>query len=187
MTLMKITLYLPDSLVPIRDAAERKAKREGKSLSSVIWNLLERWIMSTPGVLLTSVRTFMLLSGRPVATKPTANVTAERRLLAARLIMEECRELLAELGYDVSPHLTANGVTVVSLTRLAKEAADLHYVTTWAMVEYGINEEPCIAAVCRNNLEKFGPGHRFNEFGKLIPPEGFKKVTLDDIIQAQLD
>lgn len=133
------------------------------------------------------VRQFMVLAGRKLPTRPAAPDSATLQL-CSKLIMEEFTELMIELGYTISlDKVLGDGPAfrIPSLARVAKEACDLRYVVTYLLASLGIDAESCQELVDKNNLEKFGPGHSFRADGKLLPPAGFEKVTLEDEIRHQ--
>lgn len=123
-----------------------------------------------------NVRRFMELGGQRHLNSPFGGTTKPLRLLGSKLMLEECQEACRELGVDVSMVIqSVNTVDMVNLGRLAKELCDLHVVTTWNMLAYGIPPD-CQRQVDQNNLDKFGLGWTKREDGKVLPPPGFKKL-----------
>lgn len=62
---------------------------------------------------------------------------------------------------------------------------DLLYVTYGALWTMGIPENNVNRAwqrVHKKNMEKFGPGHKVREDGKLLKPPGWKHPKLGDLV-----
>lgn len=131
------------------------------------------------------VAKFMTLAGRKLPAKPTVPPSEVVRL-CAKLVMEEFVELMAELGYKIPlESLPEPRFLVPHLPAVAKEACDLRYVVTYLMLSMGIDSDSCQVLVDTNNLDKFGPGHSFRGDGKLLPPPGFTKESLEGEIRRQ--
>lgn len=123
-----------------------------------------------------NVREFMKLGGQRY--RDTLDRTAPRdlRILGAKLILEETKEVCAELGVNVDIVIKdVQDIGMVDTGKLAKELADLHVVTTWNQLVYGIPWQTQMQ-VDMNNLSKFEPGWSKNEYGKVIPAPGFCKL-----------
>jgi predicted HAD superfamily Cof-like phosphohydrolase len=75
---------------------------------------------------------------------PTATIPAETVALRARLLAEECRELL-------------EAIEAGDLEQIAKESADLAYVLRGTTDAYGIDLDAAIEAVHASNMSKVGP------------------------------
>ena len=101
-------------------------------------------------------------------------------LRCAKIVSEESRELVADLGYTVNPMgdiIRHHGMP--PLRGVLKEAIDVIYVSIYTMKAFGFSDEMIARAwalVCDNNDAKFGPGSsRRAVDGKVIPPPGFQK------------
>lgn len=94
------------------------------------------------------------------------------------LIDEEHREVAEALD---------NYLTVPTddhTAELVKELCDLLYVTYGMLTKLHGNKEDVFNLVHANNMRKFGEGAHFNVSGKLMKPEGFVKLTTEDILKA---
>lgn len=90
--------------------------------------------------------------------------------LRARLIQEEFDELKEAMA-------TGN------LAAVAKEMADLLYVTYGTAVSYGIDMEPIFQEVHRSNLSKVGGYKRAD--GKWVKPPTYSPADIVPILEAQ--
>jgi predicted HAD superfamily Cof-like phosphohydrolase len=102
------------------------------------------------------VREFHEAYGMPVADKPR-HISGERRALRWVLMDEELRETGVAMGDN-------------DLEEIAKELADLLYVTYGTAVEYGINLDRAFELVHQSNMSKLGPDGEpiFREDGKVL-------------------
>jgi len=132
------------------------------------------------------VEAFMLKAGVPVPDKPTNAVDEVIRRRCARLILEEAMEAIQELGFVYKNGELLSTHNIVNLAALAKELADSRYVATYAFSCFGLKDVPFQRIVDQNNLMKFGPGHRFREDGKLLPPPGFVKADCKEQLAEQM-
>lgn len=126
----------------------------------------------------------------------------EVRLLRARLIMEEALETIRALGFN--PHfIDGSGywdyldhqIVMESiqfeldrdadLIEIADGCADLSVVTVGTLSACGIDDEPLLESVDRNNLDKFGPGHSIRKDGKLVKPPGHKPPDIAGVLRKQ--
>ena len=138
---------------------------------------------------------FMLRAKQEAPTKPTMP-NEKIRLLRAKLILEEALETIEALGFAVRMQDGTNLVSmeavvlspelVPDLTEIVDGCCDVSVVTTGTLIACGVEDEPVLLAVDRNNLAKFGPGHSYREDGKLIKPPGHTKVDLGVEINKQL-
>ena len=103
---------------------------------------------------------------QPVPT----DVSEETKHLRARLIQEEFDELKEAM---------ASG----SLAAVAKEMADLLYVTYGTAVSYGIDMEPVFQEVHRSNLSKVGGYKRAD--GKWVKPPTYSPADITSILEGQ--
>jgi len=95
------------------------------------------------------------------------------RTLRARLIAEEANEANGEL---------ARG----GLAAIAKELADLAYVTYGAAVSLGIDLDAAIRAVHASNMAKLGADGRpiLRADGKVLKPEGWQAPDVSGALPA---
>jgi predicted HAD superfamily Cof-like phosphohydrolase len=108
----------------------------------------------------------------------------ETRILRARLLLEETIETINALGVDLCipfyPHNKSVGHTDFilqestthepNLVEIADGCADVAVIATGTLVSCGIPDKPLLALVDQNNLDKFGPGHYIDSFGKVRKP-----------------
>jgi len=104
-----------------------------------------------------------------VQAVPT-ELNEETKRLRVRLIQEEFDELKEAM---------ADG----NLAAVAKEMADLLYVTYGTAVSYGIDMEPVFQEVHRSNLSKVGGYKRAD--GKWVKPSTYSPAHIDPILEAQ--
>lgn len=129
------------------------------------------------------VKQFMMAGGQRTRDRVDRSAPKGLRLLGAKLILEEAREVCDELGVEVDIIIkNVLNIGVIDAEKLAKELCDLHVVTTWNQIAYGIPPETQ-DQVDDNNLAKFGPGWSKNEFGKVIPGPDFCKMKYCDLSQ----
>ena len=143
------------------------------------------------------VELFMEHARQPAPVVPT-EPNARTCELRAALIMEEALETCNALGVvvtannldlndpelDTHAELLFGSVCPPDLVAIADGCADISVVTIGTLSACGIADESLFLAVDTNNLDKFGPGHSWNEAGKLIKPPGheppdIRKVLLD--------
>ena len=104
-----------------------------------------------------------------VRTVPT-ELTEETKQLRVRLIEEEFDEL-------------KEAMMAGNLAAVAKELADLLYVTYGTAVSYGIDMEPVFREVHRSNLSKVGGYKRAD--GKWVKPASYSPAHIDPILEVQ--
>lgn len=104
-----------------------------------------------------------------VRTVPT-DLNDDTKQLRVRLIQEEFDELKEAMA-------TGN------LAAVAKELADLLYVTYGTAVSYGIDMEPVFQEVHRSNLSKVGGYKRAD--GKWVKPPTYSPADINPILEAQ--
>ena len=102
-------------------------------------------------------------------TAPT-DVNEATQHLRIRLIQEEFDELKEAMA-------TGN------LAAVAKEMADLLYVTYGTAVSYGIDMEPVFQEVHRSNLSKVGGYKRAD--GKWVKPPTYSPADITSIVEVQ--
>ena len=100
-----------------------------------------------------------------------------------KLITEEYHEVINAL-FDWE-NSSASEVYNTQLA-LQKELLDLLYVTYGLLSMFKGNVDAGFDAVHTNNMNKFN-GATFREDGKLIKPEGFVKMTDEDLARALYD
>jgi predicted HAD superfamily Cof-like phosphohydrolase len=144
------------------------------------------------------VEEFMRLAKQEVPEEPTLP-PRNIRLLRAKLILEEALETIRGLGFNIAVgeseivgksdfqyliDFLENGKE--SLEEIADGCADVSFVTIGCLSSCGLKDQPILEAVDQNNLEKFGPGHSWNEDGKLIKPPGHKPPDTKKLIEEQM-
>lgn len=110
--------------------------------------------------------------------------SADQRILAARLILEEALETVRDMGVDVS--LDGAYFTDVSafdfddrpeqfdMMGAIDGCIDTRYVATWALCAMGVPDIPHEREVNRANNHKFPDGQAIvNEHGKYLKPAGW--------------
>lgn len=123
------------------------------------------------------VREFMLAMGHEVPNEITMPGEPQRQL-GYKLIAEELEELKSEA-------LSENGP--IDMVEVADALVDILYTTLWNFNRYGFTPEQVehlFNEVHANNMTKLGPDGKaiYNEHGKVMKPEGYKKVDLRSII-----
>lgn len=98
------------------------------------------------------------------------DLTEETKELRVRLIQEEFDELKEAM---------ASG----NLAAVAKELADLLYVTYGTAVSYGIDMDPVFREVHRSNLSKIGGYKRAD--GKWVKPPTYSPADIESIVEIQ--
>ena len=125
----------------------------------------------------------MLTFGQRVRETVDRSAPRDLRVLGAKLILEEAKEVCAELGIEVDIIIKdVADIGIVNCGKLAKELADLHVVTTWNQIAYGIPWQSQ-KQVDDNNISKCAPGWTKNEYGKVLPAPGFCKLKELDLSQ----
>ncbi len=104
-----------------------------------------------------------------VRAVPT-NLDEDTKQLRVRLIQEEFDELKEAMA-------TGN------LAAVAKEMADLLYVTYGTAISYGIDMEPVFQEVHRSNLSKVGGYKRAD--GKWVKPPTYSPADIESIMEIQ--
>lgn len=98
------------------------------------------------------------------------DLNEETKELRVRLIQEEFDELKEAM---------ASG----NLAAVAKELADLLYVTYGTAVSYGIDMDPVFREVHRSNLSKIGGYKRAD--GKWVKPPTYSPADIESIVEIQ--
>ena len=102
-------------------------------------------------------------------TTPT-DLNEETKQLRVRLMQEEFDEL-------------KQAMAIGNLAAVAKEMADLLYVTYGTAVSYGIDMEPVFQEVHRSNLSKVGGYKRAD--GKWVKPPTYSPADIESILETQ--
>lgn len=107
-----------------------------------------------------------------------------------QLIFEEFTEVLDAAGYRLEADCLGD-IDVckiknkkVNKVELLKELCDLEYVTVGTSVTFGLPHEKAFIAVHENNLTKVSSDGTIltREDGKVLKPEGYRKVDLSDLV-----
>lgn len=142
------------------------------------------------------VQEFMEKAGQETPDEPTMP-DADVRRLRAMLILEEALETIDALGIDLMVEITRGDEELdidsfrflesddANLEEIADGCADISVVTIGTLISCGIVDAPLLEEVDRANLRKFGPGHSFNEAGKLIKPDDFEGPDVQGVIENQ--
>lgn len=142
------------------------------------------------------VEKFMELAGQEVPKVPTVP-SVEVRRLRARLILEECLETIAALGFYLK-HEAFNSIEVVnslvpfvnpdiSLVDITDGCCDIAVVTTGTLSACGIADIGPQNLINQSNLKKFGPGGYRDIHGKWIKPKGWKAPDLFSELSLQAE
>lgn len=148
---------------------EELAEKYGLSYGETFDTLFPNW--RDQSIHQTRVEELMLRAGQEVPLRPTVP-SEEVRLLRARLILEETKEALAELGYNLD--LTPNGKEI-DIVKVVKECCDVRVVTTGALSAFGVCDQEPQKIVDQNNLLKFSGDGYLNEYGKWVKPSNHPK------------
>ena len=116
-----------------------------------------------------------IFSMTPDPDRPTLREERVRELRAS-LIEEETIEVVEALREG-------------NLAHIAKELADLIYVTYGTALEYGIDLDACVHEVHRSNLSKLGPDGRpiRREDGKALKGPDYREADMESEIQRQIE
>ena len=115
------------------------------------------------------VEAFHSKFGIVIQTAPM-DLNEETKQLRVRLIQEEFEELKEAMAAG-------------NLAAVAKEMADLLYVTYGTAVSYGIDMEPVFREVHRSNLSKVGGYKRAD--GKWVKPPTYSPADIESIVEVQ--
>ena len=142
------------------------------------------------------VERFMELAGQKIPAHPITP-DGPTRELRSRLIIEEALETTDGLG--VSVYMKYDGrllrVDFEDLVFSADEKPDIRaiadgcwdsrVVVTGTLSACGIADEDGQRLVDEGNLNKFGPGHKIRQDGKVIKPPDFKHPDIYGILFEQ--
>ena len=121
------------------------------------------------------VREFMeATGGGPLMRSGPKVPLFSNRQLSRRLIEEEGCEVIEALCFGDLPHI-------------AKELADLLYVTFFAANKYGIDLAPVFAEVHRSNMSKLGDDGKaiYDDGGKVLKGPNYSPADVARVIAAQ--
>lgn len=127
----------------------------------------------------------------PDPVDPTVT-SEESRLLRAKLIFEEMIELFEELGVyldcDRYPTLAMNKGKTVYLDKVAKETADLLYVTYGTGSSMGLPMDKIYKAVHDSNMSKKDVNGNVlrREDGKVLKSDQYKQPDIASIINGEV-
>lgn len=132
------------------------------------------------------VEEFHTLGGHETPVVPTTPDDA-LRYRRAKLILEETLEVLEALGFSM---IVANQLSPISdyqfdMAHTIKELSDLSVVTTGTFSSLGISDERFLAIVDESNTAKVRGGVKYNEYGKILKPEGW--VNPESTIRKELE
>jgi len=119
------------------------------------------------------VAEFHKLTDTPILPLP-ACPPDDRRGLRMVLLREEFNEVIEAMGEDDVAHV-------------AKELADLLYVTYGAALEWGIDLVAVMDAVHASNMAKVGPDGKVmrRDDGKVVKPSGWQEPDIDAVLRDQ--
>ena len=133
------------------------------------------------------VREFHLAFGLVAPAYPPLRPDPDLVRLRTRLITEEYKEVIAELG------TLARQKDPVKITenyqRLLKELADLRYVVEGAAVSLGLPIEAAYVEVHRSNMSKLGPDGRpvLRADGKVLKSANYTEADMDELVPAIIE
>lgn len=145
----------------------------------------------------------------PVTDTPRDHLSDESRLFLARLVIEEVFEYVRKglgvrlLCVSPAPGQDVEGFAGVpeldftlfdfdvtkkyDIIEAIDGAADVRFVVTQLFTFLGLPDEPFQQYVDLNNLEKFGPGHFYDENGKLNKPESHRAPRIEALLDGFLN
>lgn len=94
--------------------------------------------------------------------------------LRKRLITEEYEEVIEAIDSDDG--------TLKSRAHIAKELADLEYVTRGTARAYGFPQDFVVAEVHRSNMTKFIGDVQYRDDGKLIKGPDFQEADIEGVL-----
>lgn len=120
----------------------------------------------------------------------------ERRLLRARLIIEEAVETCNALGVGVEAHVTTEGeqkfetklwhaddYECMDVASVIDGVCDTIYVLLGTAEECGFEVYPFFLEVARNNMSKAASGVK-DAFGKVLKPANHRPPCIDKLLDA---
>ena len=137
---------------------------------------------------------FMLRAKQPAPATPSIP-DGKHRILGARIMLEEVMETIldgmaitllnkhtrepiefADIEFQIQDGVRPN------LVELIDGCCDTRYVATWVLCSWGIPDEQFQEEVDHNNILKFGPGHSWDDNGKLIKPPQHRPPQIEEIL-----
>lgn len=112
------------------------------------------------------------------------------RYLRATLIVEEFKECLPEMGlYLFDKNINFGDNKEVNIINLAKELADLLYVTYGTAAAYGIPIDEVYREVHRSNMSKLGEDGKpiYREDGKVLKGPNYSPADIEKIINKKIN
>lgn len=142
--------------------------------------------------------------GHPIVSKPKVPNPARTRLRML-LIVEEALEVLKAIKLEKGPsrisiatekmaealnhirHAEDSEFGELDLTNLAKELADLEYVTCGAALEFGVDLDRVMQEVHRSNMSKLGSDGRplYNDVGKVIKGPNYQEADIESVLYGK--
>lgn len=104
--------------------------------------------------------------------------------LRQKLITEEYKEVLEEMGYSVDIKLDRFGSGEVNIINLSKELADLLYVVLGTAAAYGIPIDDVYREVHRSNMSKLAPDGTvlYREDGKVLKGPNYSPADIKKVL-----
>lgn len=132
-------------------------------------------LLNTRGAITDQVTEFHKAFGAYSGQIPSADVPDEVVRLRMELIAEEAREAILAMGEK-------------DIHEIAKELADLVYVTFGTAIAYGIDLEDVVTEVHRSNMTKIPVDGQplYREDGKVLKPDTYKAPDLETVLHRQL-
>jgi predicted HAD superfamily Cof-like phosphohydrolase len=107
--------------------------------------------------------------------------------LRQKLITEEYREVLEEMGYSLKINMDHHGEYKVDIVKLSKELADLLYVVYGTAATYGIPIDEVYREVHRSNMSKLGIDGKpiYREDGKVLKGPNYTPANIEKILNEK--
>ncbi len=131
-----------------------------------------------------TVKDFRRATGQPVEVE----YNNQDFQLQKQLMTEECNELILAC-YEVDRSEDEQRFTAhtdrkrKALADLLKEMCDVMYVIEGTAVAFGWDLEEAYRRVCWNNMTKVTPLKKDPTTGKILKPENYKPVNLEDLVR----
>lgn len=137
-----------------------------------------------------AVKTFCAKAGQPIPNTLT-EPSDESKILRAKLLMEECFEMMDALGVECNVDYRQIVYKVVRKSdpvAVLDASVDIMWVgVTGPAVLIGAADKltECIEEVDRSNLSKFIDGHKDPESGKWIKGPSYSPANIKDIVYGE--
>jgi predicted HAD superfamily Cof-like phosphohydrolase len=111
------------------------------------------------------------------------------RKLRAAFYLEEMRETISALGFDVA--VSSGGELELREARepdfvlIVDGCADVSVINLGTLSACGVADISIMWEVDDNNMAKFAPGHSFRDDGKLLKPPGHKPPDFGAVLRQQ--